>query len=237
MQIASGAGQAQGPDNAMCLGCHSASVDPRALVGSVHANHRCVDCHAAQAAVPHMEAPTARAKSDAARLAMMQACSACHQAAARSYAITSHGKIAALGYAQTATCADCHGGHAVLRASDGASRVAAGRLLETCRECHRGATRGFASYQAHATTGDFARYPQMWLASWAMIGLLALTFGLLWTHSVLWLYREWRDRRERKLRPHVSAGAISAEDRRQYARWSACSAGPPRQAACTDGPR
>ena len=214
IQTSSGAEVAAGQGNALCLGCHG---DATALAGSVHGKtHRCIDCHAAQAVVPHAEVPN----RDAARLAMNRACGACHQAQAASYAITSHGKIATLGYAQTATCADCHGSHAILPASATGSRVAAIRLLDTCRECHRGATQGFASYQAHATTSDFARYPQMWLAAWFMVGLLAFTFGLFWTHSVLWLYREWRDRQERKLRPHVSAGAISAEDRRQYARWS-----------------
>ena len=196
----------------ICANCHAkqtqeygASTHAKAAVGGSTGAPVCSDCHSAHA--------IARVQGDAARLASVRICSSCHADQLKSYAITSHGKIATLGYAQTATCSDCHGAHAALRINPAG-------VLATCRQCHSEAPAGFASYQSHATTDDFARYPQMWLAFWFMVGLLAFTFGLFWTHSVLWLYAEWRDRRERKLRPHVRAEAVAERDRREVQRWS-----------------
>ena len=198
----------------LCAGCHAkqrevygASAHGKAVIaGGNAAAAVCSDCHS-----PH---GIVRPQAEAARLPMVKTCAGCHEPELKSYKITSHGKIAALGYSQTATCSDCHGGHAILPASDRASRTHAANILSTCRECQSDATAGFATFQPHATTDDFARYPQMWLASWSMIGLLVFTFGVFWTHSVLWLYREYRDRQERKMRPHVRTEMLPQEEGR-----------------------
>ena len=204
----------------LCAGCHAKQRDEygvsahgKAVIAGGNATAAvCSDCHSSHA--------IARPQAEAARLAMVKACASCHEKELRSYKITSHGKITTLGYGQTATCSDCHGGHAILPAGDRASRTHAASILKTCTECHSDATAGFATFQPHATTDDFARYPQMWLAARAMIGLLVFTFGVFWTHSVLWLYREYRDRQERKARPHVRAEVLLQEKGRHYVRWS-----------------
>ena len=36
-----------------------------------------------------------------------------------------------------------------------------------------------------------------------MIGLLVGTFAFFWTHTALWFYREYKDRKARKTRQHV----------------------------------
>ena len=145
----------------VCAGCHAkqrgeyaASAHGKAVTaGSSATAAVCSDCHSAHG--------IARPKTEAARVASVKACASCHEKELKSYKITSHGKIATLGYGRTATCSDCHGGHAIVSASDRSSRTHAANVLKTCRECHADATAGFATFQPHATTDDFARYPQM----------------------------------------------------------------------------
>jgi cytochrome b subunit of formate dehydrogenase len=139
----------------------------------------------------------------------------------RGYTKTYHGQIVALGYANVATCADCHRGHAILPASDPASSVSPAKLLGTCRTCHADASAGFATFQAHATTNDFAHYPYTWIASKFVWMLIIVTFAVFWTHSLLWLYRELRDRQQRRLRPHVRAEAVPPREGQYVKRWSA----------------
>jgi len=86
--------------------------------------------------------------------------------------------------------------------------------METCKSCHNGkkstivATAGFATFQPHARTDDFERYPQVWLGYHMMVGLLVGTFGFFWLHTVLWFVREYRDRQQAKLRPHVKLDTL-----------------------------
>jgi len=204
----------------ICAGCHAkeradylASAHGKAVMEKGNADAAvCSDCHSAHG--------VSRPAEDAARLAITRDCGGCHKKNLKSYTDTLHGQIATLGYARTATCVDCHRGHAILPASDPASRVNSANLLKTCRECHSNATPGYVTFQPHATTDDFARYPQMWLASKFMIALLASTFGIFWVHSALWFWREYCDRQEGKARPHVRAEALPQEQGRYYVRWS-----------------
>ncbi len=54
-----------------------------------------------------------------------------------------------------------------------------------------------------------------------MIGLLVGTFAFFWTHTLLWFYREYMDRKARKLRPHVNTEAMPAEFRgKHYQRFT-----------------
>jgi len=59
---------------------------------------------------------------------------------------------------------------------------------------------GFVSFQPHADKDDFHRYPQVWGAWQLMSGLLIGTFAFFWLHTILWFYREWK---ERKAHPGV----------------------------------
>ena len=43
-----------------------------------------------------------------------------------------------------------------------------------------------------------------------MIALLIGVFLFFWTHTALWFYREWRDRKEGKSRTHVEVPAERA---------------------------
>ncbi len=205
----------------LCGSCHAAALND--YLYSVHGRQIsvggnagaavCTDCHTAHAVADPQLAAT--------RLGITKECGACHTKALASYMETYHGQMFALGYADTATCSDCHRGHAILAAGNPGSSVSSANLLNTCRTCHQDATAGFATFEPHATTDDFARYPSNWMAAKAAWAMIFGVFGVCWIHSVLWFYRELRDRRQRRPRPHVRADALSRIEDRQYKRWSA----------------
>ena len=151
-------------------------------------------------------------------------CGNCHEAAADSYMHTYHGKVNRLGYAYTAKCFDCHGSHDIKRVEDPVSRVHMDNRLQTCQTCHETATAGYATFQPHGTSDNFTDYPQMWLATKGMIGLLIGTFAFFWMHSALWFYRERQDRKQGKNRPFVDMAELPEEFQtkthfRRFPRW------------------
>ncbi|MFY9314829.1 MAG: cytochrome C [Burkholderiales bacterium] len=155
----------------------------------------CSNCHS-----PHDVESPAR---DSARLAIVKNCGNCHADSLKSYVGTYHGQVNRLGYAYTAKCYDCHGSHTVQRVADKGSTVHPENRLNTCQRCHKDATAGFVTFEPHATTHDFGRYPHVWVAAKFMFGLLIGVFLFFWTHTALWFYREYQDRKARKGRPHV----------------------------------
>jgi cytochrome b subunit of formate dehydrogenase len=202
-----------------CGNCHKKELE--AYATSVHGkevlqNHNpraaiCSDCHTTH----EVESPSL----DPTKLVITQNCGTCHQDNLKSYLETYHGQVNKLGYVNTAKCFDCHGSHTIQRISDPASTVSAHNLLQTCRSCHTGATGGFATFQPHATTDDFKRYPYTWIASKFMLALLGGTFAFFWMHSALWLYREYRDRQQHKMRPHVRTDELPQDNLKYYQRW------------------
>ncbi len=185
--------------------------DPKAAV--------CMDCHTAHA-VANTSAP-------AEKLAITASCGSCHEAEYKSYKATYHGQVMTLGYTNTAKCFDCHGSHGILAPSNPDSKVNVANRLDTCKSCHNGkklktvATAGFVTFQPHAHNNDFKDYPQTWLAFRLMVGLLIGTFGFFWLHTLLWFWRELKDRRAAKPRPHVKVEAIAAAAKgRQFERFS-----------------
>jgi len=201
----------------VCGKCHADqrneyldSVHGRMFMGGNLAAPVCADCHS-----PH---ELDRPRSDAIRLLVTRNCGSCHSENFTTYRGTYHGQITTLGYTYTATCFDCHGHHGIQRVSHPRSTVHPNNRLDTCRKCHANATQGFVSFQPHANTRDFERYPYMWIASKFMIALLTGVFAFFWTHSALWFYREYRDRREGKSRPHVKLDELPAHLRGKYFR-------------------
>jgi thiosulfate reductase cytochrome b subunit len=172
----------------------------------------CIDCH-----TPHnIESPSL----DSNKLVITQNCGNCHEQAAESYMGTYHGKVNTLGYAHTAKCYDCHGSHGIERPEDEASKMHASNRLQTCQGCHAGATAGYVTFEPHGTAHDLERYPQIWIAEKFMIGLLLGTFAFFWLHSALWFYREYRDRKEGKNRPHIRTGELQAGGKTHFRRFS-----------------
>ena len=172
----------------------------------------CADCHTS-----HDIASTALPTT---LLAITQNCGSCHQENLKSYLETYHGQVNKLGYAYTAKCFDCHGNHGIQRVNDPGSKVSPANRLQTCRQCHIDATVGFATFEPHATSHDFARYPYTWVASKFMILLLGGTLSFFWLHSLLWWLREYRDHKATGTTTHVrTEGLISGDHVQYYQRW------------------
>ena len=174
----------------------------------------CSDCHSAH--------NIGNTSADPVKLAITAQCGSCHEAKYKSYKATYHGQVSTLGYAYTAKCFDCHGSHGILPEDDPDSKVHADNRLDTCRECHSGkkelalAPVGFVSFEPHATTDDFERYPQTWIAFQMMVGLLLGTFGFFWAHTALWFYREYQDRKHGVLATRVNVTALPAAAQGKY---------------------
>ena len=171
----------------------------------------CSDCHTTH--------EIGRPQSDNTRILITRNCGSCHVDSYKSYAQTYHGQVHTLGYAHTAKCFDCHGNHGIQRVGNPASTVHPDNRLSTCQKCHQNATRGFVSFAPHANTHDFERYPQMWIAAKFMLALLIGVFVFFWTHTALWFYREYRDRKEGKNRPHIAADESLERQGKQYQRF------------------
>ena len=204
----------------LCANCHA--QQRAAYEKSVHGdeviwknNARaavCSDCHR-----PH---EVERPKTAAAKLHITENCGNCHVESFKSYTQTYHGQINRLGYAHTAKCFNCHGSHGIQRTKDPASKVHPDRRLQTCQQCHVNASDGFVTFEPHATTTDFGRYPYTFIAYKFMIGLLLGTFAFFWTHTALWFYREYKERNERKHRTMVRTEELIGGKGRYYRRWS-----------------
>jgi cytochrome b subunit of formate dehydrogenase len=81
---------------------------------------------------------------------------------------------------------------------DPGSSVHPDNRLETCRKCHEGAPEGFLGFHAHGDAEDFENYPEMFIAKRFMEFLIIGVFLFFWTHMLLWIFAEWRDRRQGK---------------------------------------
>jgi cytochrome b subunit of formate dehydrogenase len=199
----------------LCGKCHEDQLET--WTGSVHGQEvkekhnpkaaNCADCHTAH----NVKKPS----SSAAKLAITANCGTCHEKNYASYKSTYHGQINTLGYANTAKCFDCHGSHDVLRVANPESKMNIKNRLASCQECHSGkkgiplATAGFASFSPHGTSDDFSTYPQIWVANKIMLQLLVGTFGFFWLHTLLWFYREYKERKQRDSQPHVKMEGLS----------------------------
>jgi cytochrome b subunit of formate dehydrogenase len=185
-----------------CGKCHARereayakSVHGAAAGGNGRAAAICSDCHSSH----DVAAP---AKDDT-KLAITRNCGGCHADSLKSYTDTYHGKVNTLGAAYTAKCFDCHGSHGILPVRDPKSPMHADNRLQTCQKCHTNAGKGFVSFEPHGTTDDFAGHPILWLASKFLLVMIAGTFVFFWSHTALWFYREYQERKARLARPHV----------------------------------
>jgi len=202
----------------ICGKCHEDHLED--WTGSAHGREAtekknlktavCSDCHTTHDIIG--------SSTDKAKLSITASCGDCHKDAYESYKASYHGQVNRLGYAYTAKCADCHGSHAIEPSKDPKSRMHEKNRLKTCQKCHSGkegkpglATAGFLSFSPHGNSHDFAKYPEIWLTTKAMIALLVGVFAFFWLHSGLWWYREYADRKQGKHVPHVMTDKLPAE--------------------------
>ncbi len=195
---------------ATCGACH-VGIEQK-FVNSVHSPSVtktskklpvCDDCHTAHT--------ISRTDAQGFKLRIMGQCGGCHEAIAKTYFDTYHGKVSRLGYTKTAQCYDCHGSHDILPPSDPRSHLSRANVVATCKKCHAGATPRFASYLTHATHDDRSKYPILFWVFWAMTGLLVVTFTIAGAHTLLWLPRAMKMRREFGRHPAVAEGELEYE--------------------------
>ena len=211
---------------ALCGKCHDEQLE--SYSESVHGTEIleeknpkaavCIDCH-----TTHEITGSSLATF---KLLNPEECGKCHKENLKTYRDTYHGQVTKLGYTYTAKCYDCHDSHEIMRVKDPNSKVNPKNKLKTCQKCHDGkklpkATAGFATFSPHAHAGDYERYPQMWIASRFMVGLLLGVFAFFWLHSGLWYYREWQDRKAGKAARHVKTEALGIETTKHFRRFPA----------------
>jgi uncharacterized protein with PIN domain len=169
----------------------------------------CNDCHSAHT--------IRRADAEGFKLDIMQKCGRCHGEIAKTYFDTYHGKVSQLGYTKTAKCYDCHGAHDIQRVSDPRSHLSRQNVVQTCQQCHPGATRRFAGYLSHATHHDPKKYPFLFWTFWGMTSLLVGTFIVGGAHTLLWLPRALQMRRELKAEEEAEERALAEAEERAEA--------------------
>ena len=87
------------------------------------------------------------------------------------------------------------GAHDIQAVDHPDSRVGEARIVDTCRQCHEGATIAWASYDPHVDLEQADRNPQAYWARKFMDGLLLFVFAFFIVHTTLWLIRSLRARR------------------------------------------
>jgi cytochrome b subunit of formate dehydrogenase len=227
-----------------CVMCHESITSIPHKESAREGRVKCANCHveqgeqygksvhAAERARGNMNAPTCSnchtqheihsPSEDQTRLMITKNCGNCHKENFKSYTDTYHGQVNTLGYAYTAKCFDCHGNHGIKRVTDPESTVHPDNRLATCQKCHTGATAGFLTFQPHANTHDFERYPAMYITSKFMIALLFGVFAFFWLHSALWFYREYKERGEHRTIKHVLVDELmpkSGKHVRRFGPW------------------
>ncbi|MEN8154046.1 MAG: cytochrome b/b6 domain-containing protein [Acidobacteriota bacterium] len=144
-----------------CLGCHSDKdieaetergkklklfVPENAMIGSVHEDLSCTDCHIGADSfedIPHSKKP------------MKMACPDCHEDEAKETAKDVHGKGCAAGDTMSPSCCTCHGGHDIKPLNSPESRFSDQNQPDTCGKCHGGdklATKEHSIYKRNIIT-------------------------------------------------------------------------------------
>jgi predicted CXXCH cytochrome family protein len=140
------------PDNAACLTCHQqdglyltfstgkalpVTMDGTDLLGSMHAELSCQQCHTDIAGYPHGQ-PPADSHRDL-QIHYSHSCANCHDEQAMQEVDSIHAQLQAAGVSEAAVCADCHGSHNVQPISqDKHPEVPPTASAEICKQCHSG---------------------------------------------------------------------------------------------------
>ncbi|MBX3044076.1 MAG: cytochrome b/b6 domain-containing protein [Candidatus Kapabacteria bacterium] len=164
----------------------------------------CNDCHVAHSVTD----PT----KDEFRFSIMETCGKCHEKISSAYFDTYHGKASMLGSARSAKCHDCHSSHSILPINHSESSLSRVNIVQTCSSCHPNANIGFTKYLTHATHHDPDKYPMLYITFWGMTLLLLGTFVVSWFHTLLWLPKSLKMRKE--IRALKAAGGMAHSGKR-----------------------
>jgi hypothetical protein len=137
-----------------CGVCHPAERAEFEVSRHAGEQVRCVSCHGGNdASLDQARAHGGNFRGKIARRSVPSVCATCHsdEAMMRPYNLpvdqyalyqtSGHGRRLARGDERVAVCSDCHGAHAILAASDPASKVFRTNVPQTCGRCHADSTR------------------------------------------------------------------------------------------------
>jgi predicted CXXCH cytochrome family protein len=123
-----------------CLACHDEG-EATHLDASVHAGHRCADCHPGFDEFPHPPAALETSRD---------VCRRCHFETYTRTLDSVHEPLVARGDAHAPSCVGCHGAHDVAPPGEPRSRVS-----RTCATCHAGVSRTYEnSVHGHALVAE-----------------------------------------------------------------------------------
>nr|WP_320133753.1 hypothetical protein [uncultured Holophaga sp.] len=196
-----------------CGMCHD--KEAAAYADSIHAQARSQGRPAPDCVVCHGNHGIIKPRSDTFRRSLLGRCGGCHTEQSETYSDTYHGKVTRLGYTATAECYDCHGAHRIKPPADPQSQVNRAQLVATCGKCHPGANAGFVQYIAHGNHRDYKKYPVLFITFWAMTLLLVCVFVFFGIHSLLWLPRALRLRREIRQEEAAKVGGERTEGKEE----------------------
>jgi cytochrome b subunit of formate dehydrogenase len=119
-----------------CVTCHDdqAKDYDKGVHGQAvkHGNAGAPDCGMCHGDAHQLIAP----KAQTFRAAVPETCGMCHTDVVEQFKASVHGQALAKGVTQAPLCTDCHGEHNIIKHTNEASPVSAGRIRDTCGSCH-----------------------------------------------------------------------------------------------------
>ena len=176
------------------------SIHGQAITKGVWQAPVCTDCHGIHAIKQHLD-PNAPVSSE--RVAR-STCAQCHESVRLSeefgvpgqrvstYMDSYHGMASQLGSKVVANCASCHGVHNILPSSDPRSTINRAHLVETCGQCHPGATQKFVAAKVHIAeplSQDYGSIGTAWVRRF-YLWMIGLVIGGMLLHNGIILRRK-----------------------------------------------
>ncbi len=190
-----------------CGQCHAdiakqytASIHGQAIAKGVWQAPVCTDCHGIHSIRQHLD-PNSQVAN--ARIAS-STCAQCHESVRLSeefgvpgqrvstYLDSYHGMASQLGSKVVANCASCHGVHNILPSSDPRSTINRAHLVETCGQCHPGATQKFVAAKVHISeplSRDMGSIGTMWVRRF-YFWMITLVIGGMVIHNGIIMRRK-----------------------------------------------
>jgi cytochrome b subunit of formate dehydrogenase len=185
----------------------------------------CTDCHGIHLIKAHID-PTS---SVAAQALARTTCAQCHEgmrlsqelgipgARSATYLDSYHGLASQLDSKVVANCASCHGVHNILPSSDPRSMVNKNNLVNTCGQCHPGASKNFAQAQVHIgvpLSRDIGSLGTAWVRRFYLLLILVTIGGMLVHNGILW------GSKVRERRRHLGRSVIRMSKVQRVQHWA-----------------
>ncbi len=182
-----------------CGKCHQdirqmyqGSIHGRAVQAGVSDSPTCTDCHGEHLI---LSPDNPAAKTHGARIAK-ETCGRCHDdpviiskfnlqgGVVGSYVDSYHGWATRRNSEKAATCVSCHTAHSVLPQSEPTATISAANVVQTCKQCHPGATLKFARSYSHEAASITANPINRFIRT-AYYALIALVIGGMIVHNLI----------------------------------------------------